>query len=622
MKIIRSSVLIIGILHTAFLFSQNCQKTELTSRDFQFIEQNPHVETGWYQEWLDHTGGKKIFPDSLTSQDKLLHKYFKAGFSGAMHEDTRSTDVSNFKGPLPLNARSQYFHVLEKGGNFSGMCPAFEFIDDTTLVTMSFGRASTSLILLRITDSITLLDAVDIPGRGNKVWELIGKKGRDKIFHNTAGGAYSYLSKDDDMYIPGADNTILKIKIGKDRFVKEDMTAFDIKKQIAAGDYYDETLKEKDKLNVLTALMPSIYGNIWFTSRHGIVGLLNTAELDEKGCPTVYSTYIGLIAGIEKIKAHYRVEFASEEELGTFSNVGSLSPESVEKFRKIFMSDRDTREEIQNSFSVGMDGIFIVTNYALYKLRFNVEKKCIELDPAWADHYRDGELIYENDHKVKPGQLNNGSGTTPTLIDTRFVAICDNAADRVNLCVFDRASGALVFKYKLFDEKGAAVENSVVAYGNSLIVGNTYGYEDPFKHNPTAGGIMRFDYNEEKKTFERLENWPSAGMYDCKSATPKLSTPNGIVYVYNRSDTPVNDHYDWQVTGIDYRTGLRVFYIKPYFNKGEFDDNISFLLKWGSLGSKNYDRKVFNNIWGTFTFGPGNSFLIGTYRGFLRISSD
>ena len=71
----------------------------------------------------------------------------------------------------------------------------------------------------------------------------------------------------------------------------------------------------------------------------------------------------------------------------------------------------------------------------------------------------------------------------------------------------------------------------------------------------------------------------------------------------------------------DYLTGLRVFYIRPYFKDGEFDVNISFLMKWSSLGSKNYDRKVFNDIRGTFTMGPGNSFYIGTYRGFLRVSS-
>jgi hypothetical protein len=30
---------------------------------------------------------------------------------------------------------------------------------------------------------------------------------------------------------------------------------------------------------------------------------------------------------------------------------------------------------------------------------------------------------------------------------------------------------------------------------------------------------------------------------------------------------------------------------------------------------------VFNNIWGTFSFGPKNSIFIGTYRGYVRFSS-
>jgi hypothetical protein len=614
-------LLFLMVLMPDFLLSQNCSDTIMHTKDFAFKVQDTRIEVGWYLEWLDYTGGKKILPDSLPKQARLDHHYFKAGFSGAMHEDTRSTDVSNFPGPLPQNVSSQYFHVLEMGKYFSGMCPAFEFINDTTLVTLSFGRSSTTLLLLRVTDTIIMLDAIDIPGRGNKVWEMMGKKGRDKIFHNTAGGAYSYLSFEDYMYIPGANNNILRIKVGNDRFVTEDMRTYNIKAEIAAGDYVDEYLHEKDKLNLLTALMPSIYGNIWFSSRHGIVGLVHMSEGNTDTCVNVYATYIGLHAGIEKVNAHYSEEFAFEGNLNKFPNLESFSVEAQEKFRQIFMTDPETREEIQNSFSVGKDGIFIVTNYALYKLRFNEEKKVIEIDPAWADNYVEGELIYENDHQVKPGQLNNGSGTTPTLVDTRFVAICDNDTSQVNLCVFDRVTGDLVFKYKLFDERGAAVENSVLAYQNSLIVGNTCGYTDPFKQNPTPGGIMRFDYNEQKKTYEYVKNWPMKGSYDCKSATPKISTPNGIIYVYNRSDVPVNGHNDWQITGIDYRTGLRIFYIKPYFNKGEFDDNISFILKAGSLGIKNYDRKAFNNIWGTFTFGPSNSFYIGTYRGFLKVSS-
>ena len=42
------------------------------------------------------------------------------------------------------------------------------------------------------------------------------------------------------------------------------------------------------------------------------------------------------------------------------------------------------------------------------------------------------ELIYDNDWTAKRGQLNNGSGTTPTLVGDRFVAICDNDYHQIN----------------------------------------------------------------------------------------------------------------------------------------------------------------------------------------------
>ncbi len=57
-------------------------------------------------------------------------------------------------------------------------------------------------------------------------------------------------------------------------------------------------------------------------------------------------------------------------------------------------------------------------------------------------------------------------------------------------------------------------------------------------------------------------------------------------------------------------------------NEGEFDDNVTRIVQRAALGKGNYDRKVFNNIWGTFTFGPDNTVYLGAYRGFLRFWSD
>lgn len=89
-----------------------------------------------------------------------------------------------------------------------------------------------------------------------------------------------------------------------------------------------------------------------------------------------------------------------------------------------------------------------------------------------------------------------------------------------------------------------------------------------------------------------------------------------------RQEESDNGHNDWQLTAIDYEIGRKVFYIRPEFEKGKFKDNISFMMKSFSMGLKNYDRKVFNNIWATYTFGPNNSIYIGAYMGFLKFTYD
>jgi len=491
------------------------------------------------------------------------------------------------------------------------------------MVTLAFGRASTMLLLLDISDTIRVLDYMPIPGRGNTALQLAGKKGRSKIFSNTAGGAYFYLSGKDRIYIPGANNDILRVDIVDRQLNEKAVKTINLKAQIEAGNLVDKSLSEKDQLNLMTALMPDANGNVWFTSRQGIVGLIHRTEKTDDDCPKVYATFIGLFGIVEKINRYFGGDYENVEEIPLFQEYDEFNPEFRAAFRKQFMVDSKTREEIQNSFSVGKDGVYIVSNFALYKLRFNEETKKIEMDPRWAETFKQGDLVYDNDRTIKPGMLNAGSGTTPTLMGDDFVVICDNDTSHVNLCIYSQQTGKLIFKYRLFENlPGSAVENSIVAYNKSLVVANQYGFSDPFKLNETAGGIQRFDFNEEKGNFELVKGWPQSGQYDCKTATPKMSAPNGLLYVYNRSDIAYDGHYDWQITAIDFRTGLRVFYIKPFFNKGEFDDNIGVVMKWGSLGTKNYDRKVFNNIWATFTIGPKNSFYIGAYRGFIRISSN
>jgi hypothetical protein len=398
---------------------------------------------------------------------------------------------------------------------------------------------------------------------------------------------------------------------------------------VGKGTIVEEILDKKPKANKLTAIMPDADGRIWFTSKFGVVGVIDSlGPKTEDGCPMIYSTAIQLFAAEAKLRKQFdplpegAEEFFEKARKAQEEQDIDAFPEIRGEFRRLFLGKSDFAEQIQNSFSAGPDGVYIVSNVALYKLRFNAETKKIELDPDWEKTYVRGDLFYDNDHEIKPGHLNDGSGTTPTLVGDRFVAIVDNGPEFVHLNVFRQGDGSLVSKLPLFESEKGAVENSVVAYGDHLVVGNTYGYLDPFKQNDTAGGLMRFDYDQAKDTYVVREGWPAAGHIDAKTATPKLSTSRGLIYVYQREDEPTNGHKDWVLAAIDFRTGWRVFKIKGYFDNGEFDDSVSRIVERAALGKGNYDRKVFNNIWGTFTFGPDNTVYLGAYRGFLRFWSD
>ena len=593
-----------------------------------FKPQLANVEVKWFEEWTSRYG--ETLPEPLPPQVNWQHPILSDRYAGTMHEDSFASDVSHFPGPVPSNTKVGYFHVLEKGKRLSGMAPLFTFLDDQTVVTISFGRDAATLLLIDIsTPPPRIVDSVVIPGRGYKMRQVAGTKGRLAVFRDTSGGAYSYLDSSGDVYVPGANDTIIRIPIRNRRVVRDEMVYLNLGIAVQKGTIVEEILDKKPKDNKLTAIMPDADGRVWFTSKYGVVGVIDSVgEKTEDGCPKIYAAAIQLFAIEAKIRQLFdplpegAEEFLEEAREASADQDIEKFPEIRERFRKMFLGKSNLTEQIQNSFPAGPDGVYIVSNVALYKLRFNADTNKIELDPDWAETYAKGDLVYDNDRKIKPGHLNDGSGTTPTLIGDRFVAIVDNGAESVHLNVFRQDDGALVSKLPLFEPGKGAVENSVVAYNDHLVVGNTYGYVDPFKENDTAGGIMRFDYDAAASTYVKREGWPAAGHIDAKTATPKLSTSRGLIYVYQREEELTNGHHDWVLTAIDFRTGWCVFSIKGYFNKGEFDDSVTRIVERAALGKGNYDRKVFNNIWGTFTFGPDNTVYLGAYRGFLRFWSD
>src|SRR4051794_3174380 len=86
-------------------------------------------------------------------------------------------------------------------------------------------------------------------------------------------------------------------------------------------------------------------------------------------------------------------------------------------------------EGISNSFAVDeTGGVFIVSDKALYRFDANSSGGP---GVSW-------RVVYPNSGVHKPGQSDAGSGTTPTLMGGKWVAITDNA-DPMDVVVYRRA---------------------------------------------------------------------------------------------------------------------------------------------------------------------------------------
>jgi hypothetical protein len=85
-------------------------------------------------------------------------------------------------------------------------------------------------------------------------------------------------------------------------------------------------------------------------------------------------------------------------------------------------------------------------------------------------------MAYGRGVRMKPGQNQQGSGTTPTLfndfVGNQFVAIADNADPLMHVNVYDQQTGALIAQQAVFSAFPGrnACENSRIAVNHSIIV--------------------------------------------------------------------------------------------------------------------------------------------------------
>jgi hypothetical protein len=262
-----------------------------------------------------------------------------------------------------------------------------------------------------------------------------------------------------------------------------------------------------------------------------------------------------------------RIWFASKAGV-----VGTMDPASGT------LRSLDLHEGIGNSFAVGPDGVYVVTDAALYRLTAGVDGTP---SVVW-------RRTYDNTGTTKSGQTQPGSGTTPTLMGERYVAITDND-DPVKVVVARRDDGGVVCTEPLFAKGASSTDQSLIATDSIIVAENNFGYSSPTateNGHTTSPGLQRVDVEDGRcrTVWRSRESAPSA--------VPKLSLAAGLVYTYAK---PARDDGQdaWYLTALDVRTGATAF---------------------RRLGGEGLG---FNNNYAPITLGPDGTAYLGVLGGIV-----
>lgn len=245
-------------------------------------------------------------------------------------------------------------------------------------------------------------------------------------------------------------------------------------------------------------------------------------------------------------------------------------------------------EEIQNAIAMDSRAIYVVSDHAQYAFAAGADGKPVA---SWREPYDRGR-------GRKVGSINQGSGTTPTLLGERYITYTDNADPRMNLIVLRR--GALapgearqVCKVPLFKDGASTTDNSMIGLGRSIIVENNAGFTNSFTHKDwkaMAGGVVRVDIREDETGCDVI--WESPLVVP--SVVGKLSVGNGIAYFYS-FDQKGDAEPEWSLAGLDFKTGKQV--LKVPTGRG----------------------KPWDNNWSAIAIAPDGTLYVGVSRGLVQV---
>jgi hypothetical protein len=241
----------------------------------------------------------------------------------------------------------------------------------------------------------------------------------------------------------------------------------------------------------------------------------------------------------------------------------------------------DLGEGIYNSLAVDEQGVYVVTDTALYRMTADSSGRP---RAEW-------RTAYDRGGEQKPGQLSRGSGTTPTVLPGGRVAITDNADPRMHILFYDTATGREVCGAPVFGRGASATENSLVSVGDGVVAENNYGYAGPMSTllgRATSSGIARVDLDGDRCRVA----WTSHEI--APTSVPKVSLANGLLYAYTKRPTWWGVSA-WYLTALDVRTGRTAFSVRT------------------GLGI------LMNNHYSAVTLAPDGSAYVATLGGMVRV---
>ncbi len=271
-------------------------------------------------------------------------------------------------------------------------------------------------------------------------------------------------------------------------------------------------------------------------------------------------------------------------------------------------------EVIANSFAMDESGgVFVVSDHALY--RFDVRHGRPHV--TW-------RRAYDRGSRQKPGQVSQGSGTTPTLIGPAdgpgggSIAITDNADPRMHVLVLRRGKAGPgrrpVCRQAVFPAGRGSDENSLISVPGGLIAENNYGYAGPLpagattRSADTVPGVVRVDVDYRhggchvawSNTTTRIPTLVS-----------KASLATGLVYAWTHpsaTELPWSGAAlpadlaslaapdAWYLTALDLRTGRE---------------------RWSRLAGSNLGL---NNNYAPVSLGRDGAAYVGTVGGLVRFA--